>query len=130
MTLRDVVRLLSLRDLTGSPELLEVEVTCGYASDLLSDILANAPEGGLSLTIQAHMSALAVAVHSRQAALLFTSSRIPPDDVVARALANGVALLATDLCTFDAAGRLYQLGLRGRPDASAPHGLVEEVRRA
>jgi hypothetical protein len=130
MKLLDVVRALSLRDLTGVPELLEADVAGAYASDLLSDILANAPEGGLSLTIQAHMNAVAVAVHARQVALLFTSSRLPPDDVVVRARAHGVALLATDLCTFDAAGRLYELGLRGRPELSKPYGAGEEASRA
>ena len=130
MRLLEVVHLLSLRDLTQRPELLEVEVTGGYASDLLSDILVNAPEGGLSLTVQAHMNAVAVAVHACQVALLFTSSRLPPEEVVAQARTNGVALLVTDLCTFDAAGRLYELGLRGRPETARPAGLGEEARRA
>jgi hypothetical protein len=117
MKLDAIVKTLELTDLTDEPRLLAADVSQAYASDLLSDILANAPEGGIALTIHAHLNVVAVAVNARLSALLVTSGRRPAADVIERARAEGVALLATGLDTFDAAGRLYALGIRGRSRA-------------
>jgi len=85
-----------------------------HASDLLSDVLANAPAGGLLLTIQVHMNVVAVAVHAGLRAVVFTSGMAPAEEVRAKAVAQGIVLLTTRMSTFDAAGRLYALGLRGK----------------
>jgi hypothetical protein len=106
---------LGLENLT--PELdaeLGADVARAHASDLLSDILAFAPPGGVALTIQAHLNAVAVAVHARQSAVVFTSGRRPPEDVVARAVEEHLPLFCSPQGTFDVAGKLYELGLRGR----------------
>jgi hypothetical protein len=84
-----------------------------YASDLLSDVLANAPSGGVLLTIQVHMNVIAVAVHAGLAGVVFTGGMRPDAAVTAKAGEEGLALFATTACTFDAAGGLYALGLRG-----------------
>jgi hypothetical protein len=89
------------------------EVTRAYASDLLSDVLANAPSGGLLLTIQVHLNVIAVAVHAGLAGVVFTGGMKPEPAVVAKAAEEGLALYAVPSCTFDAAGALYALGLRG-----------------
>jgi hypothetical protein len=114
LTLGDLARELGLVDLTQEPRLMTHPVAGAHASDLLSDVLAHAPRGGITITLQAHASAVAVAVHARQCALVITGGARPAPDVVARARAEGVALLATDLDTFEVAGRLFALGLRGR----------------
>jgi hypothetical protein len=115
VNLARIVEELGLRRLT--PELREqeaAEVSTAHASDLLSDVLARAPRGGLTLTIQAHLNVVAVAVHAEQAGVVFTSGMEPDDAVRARAVVEGIPLFATAESTFDTAGRLYALGLRGR----------------
>lgn len=115
MTLARIVEELGLERLT--PELADREsadVTSAHASDLLSDVLGRAPHGGLTLTIQAHLNVVAVAVHAEQAGVIFTSGMSPEEPVRSRAVAEGIPLYATALSTFDAAGRLYAMGLRGR----------------
>jgi hypothetical protein len=115
MTLGPLTQALGLEILT--PELSVnggAEVERGHASDLLSDVLANAPSGGLLLTIQVHMNVIAVAVHAGLAGVVFTGGMRPEESVRIRAVQEGIPLLATPLSTFDAAGRLYELGLRGR----------------
>ena len=115
MRLDEIAKRLELENLT--PELeasLGEDVVRAHASDLLSDILAFAPPGGVALTIQAHLNAIAVAVHARQVAVIFTSDRRPPDDVVARAIEERLPLFSARQGTFDVAGRLYELGVRGR----------------
>jgi hypothetical protein len=90
------------------------EVGRAHASDLLSDVLANAPGGGLLLTIQVHLNVIAVAVHAGLSAVVFTSGLSPEPEVLERAAAEGLPLFGTRQSTFDLAGKLYGLGLRGR----------------
>ncbi|HEY3353779.1 MAG TPA: serine kinase [Polyangia bacterium] len=114
MKLRDVIERLALENLT--PTLtgpLAAEVRAGYATDLLSDILAHAPAGALGVTIQAHLNVVAVALHAQLAAVVLAGGRRPEAAVVARAAEEGVVLLATAASAFDVCGRLYELGLRG-----------------
>ena len=115
MTLADIVSRLGLEELT--PELAIEggdEVTRGHASDLLSDVLANAPSGGVLLTTQVHLNVVAVALHAGLAAVVFTQGMRPEQSVRLKAVEEGLPLLAANESTFDLAGRMYALGLRGR----------------
>jgi hypothetical protein len=115
MTLQQIARRLELTPL--NPQLAidgAREVGRAHASDLLSDVLANAPGGGLLLTIQVHLNVIAVAVHAGLAAVVFTAGLSPEPEVLARAVSEGLPLFGTRESTFDLAGRLYALGLRGR----------------
>ena len=114
MNLREIADRLCLQDLTAGFSVQEDgDVGRAHASDLLSDVLANAPAGGLLLTIQVHMNVVAVALHAGLKGVIFCSGMKPPEDVRARAIAEKIALFSTLDSTFDAAGKLYALGLRG-----------------
>ena len=60
MLLKDVAGNLGLELLTASED--GAEVVGGYASDLLSDVLANAKGGTLWVTNQKHQNVVGVAV--------------------------------------------------------------------
>ena len=45
--------------------------------------------------------------------MIFSCGRQPEDDVVERAAEEGLALFGSKADTFELAGRLYELGLRG-----------------
>jgi hypothetical protein len=114
MKLGEISSRLGLETLT--PELTVVvsaEVSRAHASDLLSDVLANAPSAGLLLTIQVHMNVIAVAVHAGLAGVVFTGGMKPDDAVRRKAVEEGLPLFSCADSTFDAAGKLYELGLRG-----------------
>ena len=114
MKLEDIARELGLTELT--PEVTgngETEIERGYASDLLSDVLAHAPEGGVLVTLQVHLNVIAVASHAELAAVIFAGGRRPDDDVRAKAIAEGVSLYVSPADTFDVVGRLYALGVKG-----------------
>ena len=114
MKLEDIARELGLAELT--PEVsgnVEAEIERGYASDLLSDVLANAPEGGVLVTLQVHLNVIAVASHAELAAVIFAGSRRPDDDVRAKAIAEGISLYVSPADTFDIVGRLFALGVKG-----------------
>ena len=115
MKLRQIAEALGLENLTTELPMEEAgNVDSAHASDLLSDVLANAPAGGVLITIQVHMNVVAVAVHAGLAAVVFASGMRPPADVRARAAAEKISLFATQESTFDTAGKLYALGLRGK----------------
>lgn len=107
MRLSDVIRHLDLRVLTPGAD-LDVEVTGGYSSDLLSDVMAHASPGNLWFTVQSHPNVVAVGVLGNLAGVILTGGREPEPETVARARSEGLPLLVTHLPTFEAAGRLYQ----------------------
>jgi hypothetical protein len=98
---------------SGAATTPDPDITKGYASDLLSDVLANAPSGGVLVTLQVHLNVIAVAGHAGLAAVIFSSDRKPDAEVIAKAEEEGIALFVSPDDTFDLAGRLYVLGLRG-----------------
>ena len=115
MTLIEIIDRLELTLLNPQVALDEArEIGSAHASDLLSDVLANAPSGGLLLTIQVHMNVVAVALHANLSGVVFTAGMGPEEAVLAKATSEGLPLLAATEPTFDVAGRLYALGLRGR----------------
>jgi anti-sigma regulatory factor (Ser/Thr protein kinase) len=113
MKLGQVVEKLGLECLTPELGTDSVEVTAGYASDLLSDVLANAPRGGVLITVQVHLNVVAVAVHAELAAVVFAMDRRPDEAVRKKAVDEGIHLFVCKAPTFEVVGRLYELGLRG-----------------
>jgi hypothetical protein len=93
---------------------LEREVTGGYASDLLSDVLANSKEGNLWITLQVHQNIAAVASMKDLAGVVLVNSREPEQETVEKAEAENVAIMVTEMPTFELVGRLYDLGLTGK----------------
>lgn len=112
MTLATIVERCGFQVLSGQ-ERLSREVRRGYASDLLSDVLAHAREGDLWVTLQTHVNIVAVAAMRDLAAIVLTGGRQPEPETLAKARAEAVPLLATPLPSFDAIARLCALGLRG-----------------
>ena len=55
----------------------DIDIARAHATDLLSDVLANAPRDGVLVTIQSHMNAVAVAVHAGIKAVVFAWGRTP-----------------------------------------------------
>jgi hypothetical protein len=93
-----------------SPE--GVELTGCYISDLLSDVLANARPGVMWVTIQTHRNVVSVASMKDIAAVLFTCGRKPEAAIIAEAARENILLLNTPLTTYEAAGKLWETGLR------------------
>jgi len=114
MKLEELAKKLDLVLLTSeTPAVKEADITRGYASDLLSDVLAHAPEGGLLVTLQVHLNVIAVASHAELAAVVFAGGRRPEPDVIEKAVTEGISLYTSPDETFDVVGRLYELGVKG-----------------
>lgn len=83
-----------------------------YISDLLSDVLARAEPGMLWVTVQVHRTVVSVAATKELAGVLITCGRKPDPATIAEADEAGIALLATPLSTYEAAGKLWEAGIR------------------
>ena len=90
----------------------EADLTGCYISDLLSDVLAHASHGMLWITIQTHRNVISCATTKDIGAVLFVCGRKPDPGVVLEADAEGIVLLSTKLAAYEAAGRLWEAGLR------------------
>jgi hypothetical protein len=93
---------------------MEAEVKTGYASDLLSDVLANSIEGDLWVTRQTHLNIVAIAVMRDLSGILIASGAEPNPDTLEKAAEKMVPIFRTTLPTFEVVGRLYQLGITGK----------------
>jgi len=77
------------------PDGAETEIRGAYTSDLLSDVMAHAPADGLLITIQANINTVAVATLVHLRALVVCHRRPAPDDFLAAARREGVAVFRT-----------------------------------
>lgn len=112
LKLSDLVEKLRLEVKTGAHR-LDVEVTRGYASDLMSDVMANANEGDLWVTLQTHQNIVAVAVMKALAGIILVNSRKPEEETIRKAEAEGVPIMTSSLPAFELVGRLFELGVSG-----------------
>jgi predicted transcriptional regulator len=111
MTLSEVVKALNLEVRAGSSE-LDRDVEGGYASDLLSDVIAGAKEGDLWITLQVHQNIVAVAFLNNLAGIVIVGGREPDPDTLEKAEDQGIPVMATSMRAFEVAGRLYEMGVR------------------
>jgi len=90
--------------LTKTPE--DREIDGGYTSDLLSDVMGNASEGNVLITIQGHKNTVAVAQLVGLPAIVLCNGRPAPEDMVKLAEEEQIALISTKMNQFDASNRL------------------------
>lgn len=112
MKLFELVHKLNL-DVRAARASLDREVTGGYASDLLSDVLANSRPGDLWVTLQIHQNIVAVASMKELAGVILVNGREPEHDTVEKAEAENIVIMVSELPTFELVGRLYGLGIPG-----------------
>jgi hypothetical protein len=77
------------------------ELTGGYTSDLLSDVMAHAAEGAALITIQAHKNTVAVASLAGIPAVIICNERPVGDEVLEAARNESIAVFRTAANQFD-----------------------------
>jgi predicted transcriptional regulator len=107
MNVKDLVKTLDLTLFSGSAG-LEKEITGGYSSDLLSDVMGNAKEGNVWITIQTHKNIMAVASLKEVAAIILVKNLKPEEDVKNISEEEGIPVLGSSLDAFTLAGKIYQ----------------------
>lgn len=107
MTVKEIIENLNLKVYAGG-DYLQKEVSGGYVSDLLSDVMGKASEGEVWITLQSHMNVVAIASLKELAAVILINGIVPDKAVVAKAEEEQVPLLGSQDPAFDVAGALYQ----------------------
>lgn len=108
MKVSDLVDQLGLKVYAGESG-LNREITGGYVSDLLSDVMGNAEEGQVWITLQTHQNVMAIASLKELAAVIIVKGFVPDDDTIRHGNNEEIPLLGTDLSTFEISGQLYRL---------------------
>jgi hypothetical protein len=112
MNLQQIIDQLSLTVLTTPRDFASIRPTGGYASDLLSCVMAGAKKGYLWITLQAHLNVVAIAALTEVAAVIITEGAQPDAASITRADQQGVTLLSTSQTTYKVNGKLWELGIR------------------
>ena len=105
MKVREIETLLpahTVQSVFGDTDILEC-----YTSDLLSDVMANAGDATVLVTIQAHKNTVAVASLNDIRAIVVCNDRPIPEDMVAAAADEGIAIFRTAENQFVVSGKLY-----------------------
>jgi len=121
MKLADLVNTLGL-EVKSAPGSLNNEVTGGYVSDLLSDVIGNSRKGDVWITLQGHVNVVAVASMNDLAGIILVNNRQPDEDAAAKAEEEGITVMVSELPAFEVVGRLYGLGVRGAGDGGQDPG--------
>ncbi len=111
MNLRQIAAALPLK-LEAGAQGIDVEVTGGYAADLLSCAMAAAARGNLWVTLQGHLNVIAIASLNDLAGVVVTEGKPVAPDALSKAEAEGIPVFSTELGTYQVVGRLWDLGIR------------------
>ncbi|MCL2043798.1 MAG: hypothetical protein FWG89_06650 [Treponema sp.] len=107
MTIREIAAALGAE--ICQDEFDDDELTGAYTSDLLSDVMAYAKDGGALITIQAHKNTVAVATLVNISVIIICNSRPLPDDMLEAAKDEGIAVVRTNENQFNVSGKLWAL---------------------
>ena len=112
MTVREIAEKLNLRVFSGEAG-LDREVTGGYVSDLLSDVMGFAKDGSVWVTLQTHKNVMAIATLKELAAVVIVKGFEPEEDAKEVSEEEGIPILGSTEQTFELTGRIYNLLNRG-----------------
>lgn len=108
MTVNDLVKALGLQVLSGNGG-LDRNISGGYASDLLSDVMGHAREGNIWITLQTHKNVMAIASLKDLAAVVLVKGNKPAEDTIEKSEEDNIPILGTSLSAFDIIGKIYEL---------------------
>lgn len=109
MKLKDILTLPECRVLAeGDPQR---ELSRVFCCDLLSIAMGKAPADGVWVTVMGNRNTLAVASLTDTACIVLAEGVSLDEGSLAKAEEEGIAVLSTDLPSFDIALEIYQAGL-------------------
>lgn len=108
MKVRELVEKLNLKVYSGESG-LDNEITGGYTSDLLSDVMGFAKDGQIWVTLQTHKNIMAVATLKDLAAVVLVKGFVPDNDAAEVSNKEGLPILGTDDQAFEITGKIFTL---------------------
>jgi hypothetical protein len=111
MKLSEIRNLLQAEVLVGEEALDAIEVEKGYASDLMSDVLAFASPSVLLLTGLTNVQIFRTAQMLDIPSIVFVRGKMPSEELLHLACEAKMPILITFMSMFESSGRLYGAGL-------------------
>lgn len=108
MKVKDLVEQLQL-EVVGGAEGLNNEITGGYTSDLLSDVIGNAEQGNVWITLQTHKNVMAIASLKDLAAVVVVNDNKPEADMLAQSNEENIPVLVTSEPAFEITGKIFNI---------------------
>ena len=108
MKVKELVEKLNLKVLSGEKG-LDREIDGCYISDLLSDVMGNAMEGNIWITLQTHKNVMAVASLKEMSCIILVKNLMPNDETIEQSNDEDLPILQTNLPTYEIAGLVYNL---------------------
>jgi predicted transcriptional regulator len=108
MKITDIIQPLNLKVISGQNGLSN-EIKGGYVSDLLSDVMGNAKEGQIWITLQTHQNVIAIASLKDLAAIIIVKGAVPEADTIEKSNLENIPVLVSESDTFSVAGHLFEL---------------------
>ena len=108
MKVQELVEKLGLKVLAGANG-LDREIDGCYISDLLSDVMGNAMEGNIWITLQTHKNVMAVASLKELSCIILVKNLVPNDETIEQSNDEDLPILQTSLPTYEIAGLVYNL---------------------
>lgn len=108
MKISEIVKLLGLNVISGEGG-LDRDISGGYTSDLLSDVIGGAREGNVWITLQTHHNIIAIASLKDLAAVIIVKGLKATEETIKKSNEENIPVLSSDEETFRVTGRLYEL---------------------
>lgn len=112
MQLKTIVEKLNLVQATNL-QVPEVDVQTGYVSDLLSNVMGQAAENYIWVTMQGHPNIAAIASLLSLSCIVVAGGAGIDQETIERANENEVLIFKTNHSSFEITGQLYSLGVKG-----------------
>ena len=110
MKVSELIGLIDAKNLTPGVA-PDKEITCGYACDLLSWVMAHGEEGMAWVTVQTHLNVIAVAALAEMACVVLPEGITMEQDVLDKANAEEMCVLSSPLTAYEICGRLAGQGI-------------------
>jgi len=102
---QDVLKLKLVTNVTN----IDREVHSGYASDLLSWVMAHAKENDIWITIQSHQNVVAVASLLNLAAIIIAEDASIDENTIKKAEQENIPIYSSEKSIYEICGILYNL---------------------
>ncbi|MCL0075474.1 DRTGG domain-containing protein [Dehalococcoidia bacterium] len=122
MKLNEIISIVEGTLITANAD-LDMDVSCAFGADLMSDVLTHARSGALLLTGLTNPQVVRTAEMAEIVAIVFVRGKRPPVETIALAEEKGIPLVTTKYTMFEMCGRLFAAGMESC-DVS-PNRVVE-----
>lgn len=108
MTVNDIVKSLNLKVISGNKGLSN-NITGGYTSDLLSDVMGHAQPGNIWITLQTHKNIMAIASLKDLAAIVVIKDFSPSEEAIQKSEEDQIPILSTSSGAFEISGKIFNI---------------------